>query len=103
MSMDDEDRLDRLLDAYVVEAPSAALRERISASAPKPRTRRPWFADGALWLSGAGLAVACAAGVLVGTDLGGAAALSGLNDADTAAAFGGPTAFDASVDVGQLG
>ena len=68
------------LDAYSVEAPSAALQGRILASAAMGRTRRSWFALGPLWLSGAGLAAACAFGILVGVDLGGASARAGLTD-----------------------
>ena len=63
----DEERLNQLLDAYSVPAPSAALRDRVLADAPAPR-RRParklfW------WASGAGLAAAGVAGLVLGSTL----------------------------------
>jgi hypothetical protein len=63
-------RLDAALDGLTALEPSAALRERILASAP--RYRRPLFSLGrfrraAPWLApGAGLAAACAAGAWLG-------------------------------------
>jgi ferric-dicitrate binding protein FerR (iron transport regulator) len=59
--------LNRLLDAYRTPAPSATLRERVLAAAPKPR-RRPAF-DLFWWASGAGLAAAGVAGVVFGAVL----------------------------------
>jgi hypothetical protein len=62
--------LDAALDEIAALQPSAALRERILASAP--RTRRPLISLGrfrraAPWLApGAGLAAACAAGAWLG-------------------------------------
>lgn len=99
---DDDQRLDALLDAFVVEPPSAALRQRVLAHAPLPRAGRGWFATRALWLSGAGLAAACAFGVIVGVSLGDSAAKTGLTDAETAA-FGTATAFGAPVEADQKG
>jgi len=64
------DRLDFALDELAAFQPSAALRERILASAPQ--ARRPLFSLGRLrrtapWLApGAGLAAACAAGAWLG-------------------------------------
>jgi hypothetical protein len=63
-------RIDAALDEIAALQPSAALRERILASAP--RTRRPLvslgrFRRAAPWLApGAGLAAACAAGAWLG-------------------------------------
>ena len=57
--------VDVALDAVAVAQPTHALRQQVIALAPKPRPRRlssnPWF-----WIPSAGLAAACAAGVLVG-------------------------------------
>ena len=60
--------LNRLLDAYRVPAPSAGLRERVLAAAPKGRRARGGF-DPFWWLSGAGLAAAGVAGIVVGAAL----------------------------------
>jgi hypothetical protein len=63
-------RIDAALDGIAALQPSAALRERILASAPQ--TRRPLvslgrFRRAAPWLApGAGLAAACAAGAWLG-------------------------------------
>jgi hypothetical protein len=65
--------LDEALDAWRPPAVDHALRERVLAGAPRARaglTGRFGF-----WLSGAGLAAACAAGVVVGM-AGSAAAVS---------------------------
>lgn len=56
--------LDAQLDAWRVAAPSAALRDAVLAQAP--RLRVGWVRSAGLWLSGAGLAAACAAGVVFG-------------------------------------
>lgn len=59
--------LDAVLDGWASPAPSAALRERVLAAAPKDRTRvRPLRHGLGLWLSGAGFAAVAAAGVVVG-------------------------------------
>jgi hypothetical protein len=100
--------LDRLLDAYQAEAPSLALRQRILARAPQARAARGWRLTGAVWLSGASLAAACAAGLVVGISLGGTMT-SGSADRDTAAAsfdgssFDGATAFGSPIDAGKAG
>ena len=59
------DRLDAALDAWRPAAASAGLAERIVAAAPKARAPSwtGWLSPAAL---GAGLAAACAAGVMVG-------------------------------------
>jgi hypothetical protein len=63
--------LDAALDAWRPQFPTMDLRNRILAAAPKPRARaRVWhWAQPRLWLLGAGLAMACAAGVAVGATL----------------------------------
>jgi hypothetical protein len=99
--------LDEALDAFMVEGPSAALHQRILARAPQPRAAwRPWRAGGVLWLSGAGLAAACAAGVLLGVSLG--ASISSTDrlsdrDSEVSAAFGAVTAFGSPVDADTKG
>ena len=61
--------LDAALDAWRPAAAPASLADKIAATAPAARSRARWLG----WLSpaalGAGLAAACAAGVLVGVDL----------------------------------
>lgn len=62
-----EQALDEALDAWRPAPASAALRERILAAAPRPApTRWSWRQ---VWLPGAGLAAACAAGAVVGATL----------------------------------
>lgn len=60
----------RLIDAALAAAPSqaasAGLRERVLAAAPRPRPQRLRLAAPG-WLPGAGLAAACAVGVLAGS------------------------------------
>jgi hypothetical protein len=58
--------LDQALDAWVSPSVSAALREQILARAPMSSMIWAWPK---LWLSGAGLAAACAAGAVVGATL----------------------------------
>ncbi len=55
--------LDTALNASAPMAASGVLRERLIASAPRPR---PVWSRAGAWMSGAGLAAACAAGVFVG-------------------------------------
>lgn len=106
--------LDRLLDAYQAEAPSLALHRRILARAPQARAARGWRLTGAFWLSGAGLAAACAAGLVVGISLGGTMTSTGNGERDTAAAsldgasfdgsnFDGAAAFGSPIDAGKAG
>ncbi len=56
--------LDHTLDLWRPPAVSHALREQVLAGAPRPRAM--WSGRFGLWLSGAGLAAACAAGIVVG-------------------------------------
>ncbi|OYX31827.1 MAG: hypothetical protein B7Y99_09615 [Caulobacterales bacterium 32-69-10] len=61
--------LDEALDAWRPPTVSHALRERVLAGAPRPRAALGGRSLGGrfgLWLSGAGLAAACAAGIVVG-------------------------------------
>lgn len=60
--------LDRMLDAWVVDAASLDLRQRILDQAPGLKPSR-WRSAG-LWIEGACLAAACAAGLLAGLSLG---------------------------------
>ncbi len=68
-------QMDVALESAVQPIPSAALRERILAAAPKRRMRRSLLSFGDLkgdrraWLSGAGLAAACACGMVFGSSL----------------------------------
>lgn len=55
--------IDTLLNSSPEPLFSGVLRERLMAGAPKPMRRAPAVVR---WLSGAGLAAACAAGVLLG-------------------------------------
>jgi hypothetical protein len=68
-----ERALDAVLDSWAPQFPTMALRNRILAEAPVGRgarlSRRGLLGGRGLWLSGAGLAAACAAGVAVGAGL----------------------------------
>jgi hypothetical protein len=87
-------RLDTALRLSVVPAPSASLRARIAAAAPRVRRVadlapwRSWFGAAA----GAALAVSCAAGVLTGVE----AASHGLSPANAL------SAPDPAADAAQL-
>ncbi len=60
--------LDAVLDAFAAPRADGALAERIAAAAPARRRRwRVWLAPAGL---GVGLAAACAAGVMLGVQLG---------------------------------
>jgi hypothetical protein len=100
--MDDEE-LGALLDAWAPEPPSLGLTRRIVASAPRAgieawRPRR-------LWISGVGLAAACALGVVAGAEIGRVSLQSAASgsDADLAAAASleNVTVFGASADAGR--
>ena len=73
--------LDKMLDAWSPEGPSAGLGDRIAAGAPAARALRPRD----LWISGVGLAAACVIGIMVGAGCG-ASGLGGgtTHEADTA-------------------
>ena len=64
----DDDRLNQLLGAYRTAPPSAALRDRILAAAPR---RRRAILELGWWFSGLGLAAAGVAGVVFGATLDG--------------------------------
>jgi hypothetical protein len=83
-------RLDQLLDAWPPGEPSAALRGHIAAGQPSPRL----VGSRTLWLSGAGLAAACAIGVMVGAGLG-QSSLGSTHDSDGDPAV---AAVDAALD-----
>ncbi len=97
-------RLDEALDAWTVPPATAALQARVIASATAPRVQRSGLPRAALprarvWWAGAGLAAACALGVLAGAgvvDLGllsgtsSEAASSGLTLSDGVTVFGTP-------------
>lgn len=75
-------RLDARLDGWWVEAPSAALRERVQASRRSPLSRRA-----RLWWSGIGIATALA-GAVAGSVAASAALPSDHAVSDEATAFG---------------
>lgn len=80
--------LDLLLDGWRTAPASTALQEAILASAPAPRRRHGlvnWF-----WRAGAGagLAAACAAGLVLGVALSDAAPVQPTDDAVSAALAG---------------
>ncbi|WP_296600105.1 hypothetical protein [Phenylobacterium sp.] len=81
------DDLDVLLDAFVPPQASADLAGRILVGAPRSRPRwAGWLIPGGM---GAGLAAACAAGVLVGAQLHGASSQPSASDADALVAVVG--------------
>jgi hypothetical protein len=73
--------LDSLLDAFAAPARSPGLASRIVGGAPRPRVRR-WIG----WLMpvglGAGLAAACAAGIVAGAQFHASPSTPGASDAD---------------------
>jgi hypothetical protein len=90
--------LDRVLDAFTLAAPGLELRRRVLAGAPKQRNVRAiWPA----WLSGLGLAAACAAGLVVGSQLGGSADTSVASP--DIAAFGTETVFGQPIEADRNG
>ncbi len=99
--LDEAGDLDDALDAWRTPAPSAALRERVLASAPK--RRRSGFGGFGLWLSGAGFAAA-AAGVVVGVAVCSAAVSDVRADGLLSAALANETAAAlAGFTVGEAG
>jgi hypothetical protein len=86
--------LDAALDSWRAAPASAAVVERILAAAPQPGRRWPvWLSPAAL---GAGLAAACAAGVVLGVQLSERANASETALTNTLAAVS--SAFDLGVD-----
>jgi hypothetical protein len=100
--------LDDALDAWPAPEVSSALRERILAAAPvsRPAAARSVWAWPRLWLSGAGLAAACAAGAIAGATLIGPS-LANAFPSDRTEAGGllldGVSAFGAPLDGGVGG
>lgn len=86
-TLDEAEGLDRLLDAAPEPAFSGMLRERILSQGP--RVDRGWR-SARRWMAGAGLAAACALGVLLGSTY--SAAL--LNDPVAEALAQTGTSFD---------
>lgn len=67
--LDDARTLDLMLDAWGQPQIAPALRDRVLSTAPRERRSTSPWALAAPWLRGAGLAAACAAGVVVGGTL----------------------------------
>jgi hypothetical protein len=89
--------LDAALAAYAPARPSLGLAERIAAGAPKPRARRiGWLLPAGM---GAGLAAACAAGMILGAQLS-AAAAAASDDAVVAAMADEDVGFYLDEDAG---
>jgi len=83
--------LDATLAHWTLDAPGADLAARVTASAPASRLRAR-----TLWISGVGLAAACALGVLAGAQLGSSLHPVGSERDDPAvtAVLDGATAFN---------
>jgi hypothetical protein len=92
--------LDAALDAWRVEPASTALRDHILAAAPRSRTPRRGFH---LWLSGAGLAAAAMAGVVVGMTAFDAVVSDSRADALLSATLSDEPAAEFPLTVGTLG
>ena len=97
-----ERALDAKLDAWKAEGPSLELRARLAASVPGGRSSmgrlKRW------WWPSAGLAAACAAGVMAGVNLGGAG-LFPTSDRDAEAlmsSFDGVAVFGSPLDLGTI-
>jgi hypothetical protein len=96
----DARRLDQALDAWAAPQASPALRARIAAGLPFGRTVQPRT----LWLSGVGLAAACAFGVMVGAGFGQASlratpVVEHDSDAAVTAALDGSAEFTPTIDL----
>ena len=94
--LDEARGIDLLLGASPTPAFSGVLRERVIAAAP--RLHSAWKST-TRWLSGAGLAAACAAGVLLGVNM--SERLVGDPAAEALATA--PTSFDAQADIIGIG
>lgn len=87
--LSDETALDALLSSVTEGHQNDLLRERIIRSAPKPVVATP---RKAVWASWAGLAAACAAGVIFGAQMT-TTNTSGFDDPDIEATVQASTAF----------
>lgn len=95
-----EQALDTQLDAWTLPPPALPLRSRITAAAQAGRGRPTWRSK-RVWLSGAGLAAACAAGIVAGVSFGGSGIgpLSGDRDAEAlAGSLDGVAVFGSRLD-----
>jgi hypothetical protein len=97
-------RLDHALDAWKLGPAAAALGERIVAGAPRPLASRLGGRPARFWWVAAGLAAACATGVITGANL----ADLGLSSAQSVDSIGAliptgdnMTVFGSTVDLGQ--
>ena len=94
--------LDGLLDAWTLEPAALTLKAKVAAAADAQPASRGVLASPTsrrLWLRGAGLAAACAAGVIAGINVGRVG--PAVRDADSEAlsgVFGGMTILGARVD-----
>ena len=99
------ERLDLALEAWVLPAPGAVLRDAIVRSAPGRRGADPSPRWRRLWWAGAGLAAAGVAGMAVGVNLDRAAWWPAPNaDANVAFMASGDslTVLGASLDTGKI-
>lgn len=93
-------RLDQVLAAWALDEASPALVARIAAARPQPRAATR-LSRRQLWLSGAGLAAACAVGVIAGAGLG-QAGLGGTPAHDQKGEAAVTAALDESYDLGPV-
>lgn len=93
--------LDRLLDTHVVPAPGADLVGRVLAGAP----RRGSFGARVrpFWLPGAGLAAACAVGIVAGLGIGAWLPSSADRDSATAAGLAPQGPVGSAIADGEIG
>ena len=96
--------LDEALDAWVLEPAGAALRERITQTGARRRLAWPLVREARVWWAGAGLAAACAMGMVVGAnlaDLSAAQAQAGEVASGVLTASDNLTVFGSTVDLGK--
>jgi len=94
--LDEAGEIDLLLDASPAPAFSGILRERVIGAAP--RLRSAWRST-TRWFAGAGLAAACAAGVLLGVNMSDRL----VGDPGAEALATASTSFDAQTDIVGIG
>lgn len=94
--LDAETAVEAMLDVAPVPAPSADLRDRLLALAP--RERRPLWRRSGAWISGAGLAAACVLGVMVGANM----SATFLSDPNIDTVVEASTAFDGDAYFSEL-